>query len=73
MARVIYEPPESSKQCHRCTLPGAETVRCGSVALCDTCGTGWVVVEGDYSQEWRPIWPWPFDRKARKAIREARP
>lgn len=62
----VYTP----KKPHRCVLPDGAAPEVGTIERCDDCGIYWVVRYGELGRYWDKVEGWPFDRKARKRIRE---
>lgn len=70
---VIYNPDQP----HRCVLSGhrdgvSTHLQPGAVEVCDECGKAYVYHPIPWEQIYRPLRPWPFDRKQRQALRVAR-
>lgn len=58
---------------HVCELPDPKVpveLRPGAVARC-ACGRYWVLDPIAWERVWRRVHPWPFDRRARRTIRQA--
>lgn len=72
MARV-YNPAEP----HACRLSASgewepDDLRPGALEVCDECGEAWVYDPIPWERRYRPLHPWPFDRKQRAALRKHR-